>query len=237
VDENLRKVIELQKLDLAIKELEESKSAVPKQIEDLVHELEASKTVLSEYRKKLETIDKSIRALEHDMSGNEEKRKKYEMQLYAVKSNREYTSLLNEIEEINKSNSLVEEQVISTMEERDDLRKTLALKEAEFKEEVKVHENQKGDRNADLEQISQQLKDHRERRKLLLEGIDPVLASRYSKIAKARHNAVVPINAGACSGCYMKVRPQVLARARQSESIVICDNCNRILYYEEAKEE
>lgn len=233
VDENLKMVIELQKLDLSIKELQESLTTIPRQIEELDRDLESSQTVLSEYRKKLETVEKSRRALERDTDGNNEKKKKLETQLYTVKSNREYTALLKEVDDLNKLNLQTEEQIISLMEEVDDLRKTLALKEAEFKEETKVFQNRKQERQNEKNQIEQQLQDYQTKRDSLVSSIDPGLLTKYNRIAKARHNAVVPIRNHVCSGCFMKVRPQVLARARQSESIVVCDNCARILYFEE----
>ncbi|MBN2056155.1 hypothetical protein JW905_14605 [bacterium] len=230
MDENLSRIIELQKVDLAIKELQDTQTAIPRQIEDLKHDLESSKTVLSQYRRKLETVEKTRKSLERDIDGNNEKRKKYQTQLYAVKTNREYSSLLKEIESLNQQNLQIEEQIISTMEEVDDLRRTLALKEAEFKEEVKVLERRKVEKEQELEQVVAQLTEHRAHREELMQLIDPTLVGRYNKIAKVRHNAVVPIVKSACSGCYMKIRPQVLAKAKQSQSIVVCDNCSRILY-------
>ncbi|MCA1557572.1 MAG: C4-type zinc ribbon domain-containing protein, partial [Acidobacteria bacterium] len=42
-------------------------------------------------------------------------------------------------------------------------------------------------------------------------------------LAEARNNS--------CSACFMALRPQVMAEVRRGEEIIICENCNRILYY------
>ena len=43
--------------------------------------------------------------------------------------------------------------------------------------------------------------------------------------------AVAEARNGACTACYMALRPQIMADVRRGDEVITCDNCNRILYY------
>ena len=43
--------------------------------------------------------------------------------------------------------------------------------------------------------------------------------------------AVAEARNGSCTACFMSLRPQVMAEIRRGDDVIICDNCNRILYY------
>ena len=44
--------------------------------------------------------------------------------------------------------------------------------------------------------------------------------------------AVAEARNGACTACFMALRPQIMADVRRGNEVITCDNCNRILYYE-----
>ncbi|MCA1818393.1 MAG: C4-type zinc ribbon domain-containing protein, partial [Acidobacteria bacterium] len=59
------------------------------------------------------------------------------------------------------------------------------------------------------------------------------MGAMYERIGKRIRNGVAMAEAknGACTACFMALRPQVMADVRRGEEIITCDNCNRILYY------
>src|SRR5437762_12230659 len=71
-----------------------------------------------------------------------------------------------------------------------------------------------------------------ERERLMNELPKPTSAM-YKRIAARIRDGVAMAEArnGACTACYMALRPQVMADVRRGAEIITCDNCNRILYY------
>lgn len=60
----------------------------------------------------------------------------------------------------------------------------------------------------------------------------------YEKIRKWAHNSVVvPVRKQACYGCFMKINDKTNTLVLQSEDIITCPHCGRILYKEETTED
>jgi predicted nucleic acid-binding Zn-ribbon protein len=94
--------------------------------------------------------------------------------------------------------------------------------EASFKTfDEQVHEQQK------------QLEDARANRERLLKELPKPTSSLYNRISARIRDGVAVAEArnGACTACYMALRPQVMADIRRGDEVITCDNCNRILYY------
>jgi predicted nucleic acid-binding Zn-ribbon protein len=41
---------------------------------------------------------------------------------------------------------------------------------------------------------------------------------------------------GRCTACNMALRPQVFSDIRRGDDLIVCDNCNRILFYRPEEE-
>jgi predicted nucleic acid-binding Zn-ribbon protein len=59
------------------------------------------------------------------------------------------------------------------------------------------------------------------------------MSTLYKRISARIRDGVAMAEArnGACTACYMALRPQVMADVRRGNEVITCDNCNRILYY------
>ncbi len=57
------------------------------------------------------------------------------------------------------------------------------------------------------------------------------MSAMYRRIRSRIRDGVAVAEArnGACTACYMALRPQIMADVRRGEEIITCDNCNRIL--------
>jgi len=68
----------------------------------------------------------------------------------------------------------------------------------------------------------------------LTEPVDGVLLKRYEKVLENRGKTALSLISGeCCSECNMKLRPQIINEAHLNADIVICENCQRILYTED----
>jgi len=79
----------------------------------------------------------------------------------------------------------------------------------------------------------QQLEAALAERERLLNELPKAMSALYKRISSRIRDGVAMAEArnGACTACYMALRPQVMADVRRGNEIITCDNCNRILYY------
>jgi len=79
-----------------------------------------------------------------------------------------------------------------------------------------------------------ELEEARAERERLMKDLPKPMANLFNRIsARIRDGiAVAEARNGACTACFMALRPQVMADVRRGTEVITCDNCNRILYYE-----
>jgi predicted nucleic acid-binding Zn-ribbon protein len=54
----------------------------------------------------------------------------------------------------------------------------------------------------------------------------------FDHVAKSRRPlVVVEARDGLCTGCHVRLRPQVFNEVRRNDSLIQCDSCLRILYF------
>jgi predicted nucleic acid-binding Zn-ribbon protein len=49
--------------------------------------------------------------------------------------------------------------------------------------------------------------------------------------------AMVPVKNGTCQGCNMNIPPQLFNTLQRGNSIEVCGNCNRIIYWDKLMED
>jgi hypothetical protein len=63
--------------------------------------------------------------------------------------------------------------------------------------------------------------------------LPPELGELYGRIALKKQGLALAVVSGeVCSACQMKLRPQLINEVRLGEQIIVCENCSRILYFE-----
>jgi predicted nucleic acid-binding Zn-ribbon protein len=63
------------------------------------------------------------------------------------------------------------------------------------------------------------------------EHLEPVVRDRDRRLAAGRGRAVVPVIRGICYGCFMAVPSAVAAARDANETLSVCQNCGRFLYF------
>ena len=67
-----------------------------------------------------------------------------------------------------------------------------------------------------------------------LDNVRNDLRSLYERYFKKYYDrAIVPVKGGVCQGCFVAIPPMRLDIIRRMDSLEICDNCGRILIWEE----
>ncbi|MFC1623887.1 zinc ribbon domain-containing protein [Candidatus Omnitrophota bacterium] len=224
----------LQVIDKEIYALNTEKKDIPGEIESIEKSLESKKTGIKQAEESLKTSQVKLKEREVDLQQKEEQVKKLQLQLYQLKTNKEYATMTAEIEGIKTDNSLVEEEILKLMDEIEMAKKKLIEEKDLFKKEESSSQKQKGLINERVKEIDSRLSELSSQREKIVPDIEINLLARYDRVLENKNGlAIVPIDDGACGGCHMNLPPQVISEAKLKEGIIVCSSCSRILYVDD----
>lgn len=228
--EQLTYLIELQNLDLIIGRINTKKMELPEKIIQMDDEFGACNASMEESRIKLEELNKRHSEKEEKLKRGIDTLKKTKERLLEVKTNKEYQAILKEIETIEKKNSEIEDEIISSMEEIDHVRVELKEKEKDFNAYKLDYEKEKKKIAEEISQIDSELSESQQKSNDLRKQVRIELQKRYETIKGARNGlAVVPVWKEVCGGCHMNIPPQLYIELQRSAELLSCPNCNRIM--------
>jgi predicted nucleic acid-binding Zn-ribbon protein len=229
---DLEKIIDLHHAETELKRLDSELAEVPRARQALEERLARDKGRLEAAREALEGSQKTRRENESQVQSLEEKRSKYKAQLMDVKTNKEYTAMLHEIETVEREIGSREDQILEEMERAEALNGDVAREEAAFKtveEEARVEVAELDARQARLEDERKRVATERDQ---VAEQIPEGPLNLYQRVAKLRGSGAAAARDGMCQACHVKLRPQVWVELKVGEQIFRCDACNRIVYYD-----
>lgn len=232
MDISFDKLIQLQEIDSEIAGVNALLDAIPLKIKSIDAEIKATEAVVAGSKDKLSANQKKRRELESEVKSIREQTSKYKRQLNDVKTNKEYSSLLKEIEETDHKIAKIEEDILNEMIAADDIEK-------EIKSALKKQAEEEGKLKADHARIQAEQQEI-EKKKAVLEKdrgalvprIPPDQLTLYLKISKKTAGvALSPVTDDFCSICQLRVRPQMLDDLWTMKEIITCEACGRILYH------
>jgi predicted nucleic acid-binding Zn-ribbon protein len=234
LEEQIKLLVEAQGLDSHILRLERELDSIPQQLKEMDEAFKAKSASLKSIEDGLKALLLKRKEKEGELESKEGMIKKYQAQLYQVKTNKEYTALQEEINRVKADNSIIEEDIIKIFDQIDEENRKIAGEKELLKgEEGKLAEEKKR-LDADAGVIREELSKLQAQRKDLVAKIDKNILSKYERILRSKDGlAVVPIAGDSCQGCFRILPPQVINEVRMKTELVVCENCTRILYVEE----
>jgi len=234
INEQIKILVELQKIDSQAYLLKKELSTYPELERRLAAEFEKKKARVKASEDALKTLQLKQKQKEADLASREDKILKLQGQLYQLKSNKEYTAMEHEIKGQRADKSLLEEEILKLLDLTDQAKADLAKeKEALAKEEkaLQAELEKLKERSAELTTAVEAAQN---KRKIYVPNIEGRLLSQYERILKSREGlALVPVLNNSCGGCHMGLPPQVVNETQQHEKMIVCESCARILYWPE----
>jgi uncharacterized protein len=234
VNPDLRNLIALQDLELKIAGLQKQASEIPGKNQNFENELQR---IQDEYQARvahLKELSNHRRTLEGQVDLTRTKLSRLRDQLMSVKTNKEYTAMLHEIQIAEEQIRGEEDKILDFMEEMEGTEK--ALKGAEQEMQKRTAELQESIRKSteSIPQLEAELVSLREERVLRESQVGQELLARYRRLSDARKGiALAEAKDELCSACHVRIRPQMYAELMRTENIHACDSCSRILFYRE----
>lgn len=224
----------LQKLQSNLSEIDRIKTLrgeLPLEVADLDDEIAGLGTRINNFQLETKQLDESINSHKGKIETGKIKIEKYNKQLENVRNSKEYDHLSKEIEFETLEIALAEKHIREFEENK-----------ANLKEQIEEANEILKDRSADLEHKKKELDDIvsetkakeekiREKAKKTETTIEPRLLSAFKRIRKNARNGlgIVPIQRGACGGCFNKIPPQKQMDIKLGKKIIVCEYCGRIM--------
>ena len=229
---DIERAIRLQILDDRTAVLTKEIAALPKHIAVIEKKLEAHQRRLDVDRAALTANQKGRKSAEVDIQTNEQKISKLKTQMMDAKTNDQYKAFQHEIDFCQQEISRHEEKILELMGSAEPLDQAVKAAEAALAIEKKSVESEKAIARQRTAADQKEIDSLKQERSAIVSGMTPKIASEYDRIRKGRAGvAIAEVIAGRCSKCNMQVRPQFLQELKQGDSIMVCESCKRMLYW------
>jgi predicted nucleic acid-binding Zn-ribbon protein len=235
VEEKLKSLLDLQKVETKLDEIQILKGELPIEVSDLEDEIQGLHARERRIEEEINGITEFINEKKLIMIESDALVKKYEKQSENVKNNREFEAINKEIEMQSLELKLAEKHIKDANEEMGDKVRVLEI----AKKNIATKEVNLKHKKSELDKIiSETIKEETQYRKesdKAKSKVDPRVLASYERIRKNYRNglSVVPIVRDACGGCFNAIPPQRQSEIRQRKKIIVCENCGRILVDEE----
>jgi predicted nucleic acid-binding Zn-ribbon protein len=236
LQERLKALADLQKIDLEIVGLRKSAEVYPKAMGELERELAVAKSEVEAERAKLLDVERQRRTLEQSIVEEKEKVRKWEGRLSEQRSTREYAALAREIDIAKKANTTMAEELVELGKVGMQLREAIKGKEQQYGARVSEIGARLGELREKAAAFAGQVKELEGKRASAASNVHPPLLARYETVRKRRSPALVTVIAGTCQGCNMSVPPQLYNNLKTTLTTDICPSCHRIICAPEAIE-
>lgn len=225
-------LIELQRIDDEISSHKKQRDELAQNLERLRKILTQMSGSLEEKRSRLTEVERWYEEKRIDLQADNERINNAKTKLVAVQRTKEYQAMTKELDTLRKKIQEDEAELQRLSQVIQETRAAVTSEEqklGEIQSEVAREESTSADRLAELDRIIGAVAD---KKKEIGKHIPRSAVASYERILEKRDGtAVVPAVAGSCTGCQMKVPPQIWVKIQIGKEIFQCSNCNRYLYY------
>lgn len=237
MNSDLKKLLDIQSFDKQVADLELELNKIQQKEERIVGVVETKLVQIGEVKEEIEELEKDLKFKEDLLKETIENLNKLEVKLNSVSTDKQLQAVNTEIDIAKTNKSVLEEKIESLKEQIDQKKKGLRELEDRHEQLEKTLRDYQERFAKRREEINKEIDRILKTKEELLPTIDKKILKKYEKINRwAKGTAIVPVKKEACYGCFMKLTPQVLALLQDTDEIVYCPNCGRMLYLDESEE-
>ena len=233
VREQIDILVKLQAIDSEINGINRMLEGVAGKTDKLNSELEEQEAALKKFISELDETQKQYRSLESSVNSNIPKIEKSKERLSSVKTNKEYQSLLKEIEDLKAINSGYEDQMLECLEQIDLAESRLIDNEKALKTSRNQIDHEKEKIEKDAEKGRERLEKFQKDWQVIFNTVEPDFMTRFDQVRKRVGNyTIARVVQAVCEGCNMNIPPQMYNDLQRCEQVMFCPHCQRIIYSE-----
>ena len=231
--DQLRLLAELQQLDSRLRALEIEKRELPQQLDRYQQACRQAREDLIAAQSEMADAERQRRALEREIDTDNDRLTKAQNRLREVRTNKEYSAVLAEIDAGKQRIRTLEDQVLELMEGGEHQQAASQQCEQRLQDSARALADHERKVSEAQEALSGDIAAHNHERGKLIARVQPELYTAYQQAAqRAGGLAVVEVMADeTCGGCYLRIRPQLISEVRKQVSLVPCPHCKRLLLW------
>ena len=223
-------LVELQDIDSQLDDLNGLLGDLPKMVEELNEQESRLLSNIEEDKTRLKEINLSLKKSETANSEIQDKINKLTDQLFLVTNNKQYDALTNEIDHLKKQKDENDSHIISSMDEKEILEKSMSENETSLESLKSDLDIRRKKLETALSETSEEKAALEKSREKQISKIDSSTIQIYTKVISARSGiAVVSLSGDSCGGCGAALPIQMASEIRAAHTHR-CDNCGRFVY-------
>jgi predicted nucleic acid-binding Zn-ribbon protein len=232
----IENLLRLQDADKEIRRLQDEVAELPKRVAAIEHKLADTKAGLEKAQAAVKADEATRRKYDTAITDLRSKISKYRDQSLDVKTNEQYKALLHEIQFAEKEIAATEDKILELMVNADARDKEVKAAQAELKAEAAEIEKEKIAARERTAEDEKQLSEWRAKRDQMRAGVNEDLLRHYERVSKFRGSGISEVRDHKCMACQVMLRPQIYNDVRTGQQTVVCDSCQRVLYFNPANE-
>ncbi len=225
-------LLELQQVDDRMRALKAELEHLPAKLQAYETACVTAREALAQSQTTMEHSERQQRVLERDVLMQQDVIRKTQSKTYEVKTNKEYSAILAEIELGKQRLMALEDQLLALMETADQQRQAQQAQERLMQTATQALAAQTQQLQRAHELLQHDLTVEQARRQQTVTQLATDLYAQYQKAASQHGGrAVVQLHDGVCGGCYLKVQPQLISEIRMQTKLFTCPHCRSLLLW------
>lgn len=230
----IEKLLILQDRDRKLRALRIEFKNAPLEKKAFADKVAAAQAQLDAVRQKAKEFELERKKLETEVAAIRDKIAKYQVQKFQTRKNEEFSALSHEISRGEKDIREIEDRELDLMDAADKHKPVIAEAEKAFAATKAQADRQTADLDTKIKALAEQIGVVEAERTQLAAEVEEELLDTYERLLRTKNGeAVTSLRHEVCSGCHMKVTPTTSSKARHGREVVQCENCARILYWED----
>jgi hypothetical protein len=232
VRDQFRLLLALQQVDDRLRALALQEQQLPQRLQAYEAACAAARQQLVQQQATIEQSERQQRAFERELANHQEAIRKTQSKAHEVKTNKEYSAILAEIDVGKQRLETLEDQLLALMEATDQQRQAYHVYEQQEHVAQQAFVEQRHQIQQEHETLHRTVVAEQERRRQTVAGLEAKLYEQYQKVA-AQHGGrgVAQLQDGVCSGCHLKVPPQLVSEIRLQTQLFTCPHCRLMLFW------
>jgi hypothetical protein len=232
VRDQFRFLLELQQGDDRLRALATEEQQLPQRRLGYEVACTEARQQLAQQHAAIEQSERQQRTLERELAGHQDAIRKTQSKAHEVKTNKEYSAILAEIALGQQRLETLEDQLLALMEATDQQRHAAQVQEQRVQAALQELAEQQRQLQQEQALLRRDLAAEQEHRQHTVMALDAKLYERYQKVA-AQHGGrvVAQLQDSVCSGCHLKVQPQLISEIRLQTQLFTCPHCRLMLLW------
>ena len=234
MNNNLKQLIELQKIDSRLLNIEELRGDLPITVEKLTSDLEKAKKEQENNENRIKEINLDVKKYSNEIEDSTIKLNKLKDQLYLVKSNKEYDALNFELDHLKETINDAENIILDLEQEKENINEKNKIFQSDIESASKVLDEKNQELNSTMLKTENEESELNKSRLQIINKVEIKFLSTYDRLRKSKDGlGIISIVSNACGACYTQLPRQTVIEVKESIEVISCPNCSTYLFFDE----